>query len=171
MKKFIYILLILNLNFSLSQELIIGEERVDPGIVFIFEGAIKDEIHPKSLHLDEDETNVHIEARVNWNIENMERISKGQVKSDGYPDSIFRIKDRKPLLVIHFLDLFKTKESNRHLCDLEDFAHTTWSISFPPTKYEQDKTDYIVNKVWIQQNFFNNLSEQEEDELRGSDGN
>ena len=111
------------------------------------------------------------EAIANWNKENMEGISKGHVKKDNYPDSIFRIKDRKPLLVIHFLDLFKTKESNRHLCDLEDFAHTTWSISFPPTKYEQDKTDYIVNKVWIQQNFFNILSDQEEDELRGSDGN
>ena len=27
-----------------NSELIIGEERVDPGIVFIFEGAIKDQI-------------------------------------------------------------------------------------------------------------------------------
>ena len=48
------------------QELIIGEEIKEPGIKFIFEGAIKDEIHPKSLHLDENETNIHIEARVNW---------------------------------------------------------------------------------------------------------
>ena len=30
-----------------NSELIIGEERVDPGIVFIFEGAIKDQIIPK----------------------------------------------------------------------------------------------------------------------------
>ena len=52
-------------------ELIIGKEVVDPGIVFIFEGAIKDEIHPKSLHLGENETNVHIEARVNWDVENI----------------------------------------------------------------------------------------------------
>ena len=49
-----------------SQELIIGEERVEPGIVFIFEGAIKDTVHPESTNLSEDETNVHIEARVNW---------------------------------------------------------------------------------------------------------
>ena len=40
-----------------SQELIIGEERVEPGIVFIFEGAIKDKIHPESTNLLEDETN------------------------------------------------------------------------------------------------------------------
>ena len=47
-------------------ELIIGEERVSPGIIFIFEGAVKDQITPNSLHLDIDKTNVHIEARVNW---------------------------------------------------------------------------------------------------------
>ena len=43
-----------------SQELIIGEERVEPGIVFIFEGAIKDTVHPESINLTEDETNVHL---------------------------------------------------------------------------------------------------------------
>ena len=53
------------------QELIIGEERKEPGIKYIFEGAIKDEIHPKSLHLDENETNIHIEARVNWDTINI----------------------------------------------------------------------------------------------------
>ena len=35
MKKIVYFLLILNLNFTFSQELIIGEELVDPGIVFV----------------------------------------------------------------------------------------------------------------------------------------
>ena len=54
-----------------SQELIIGEERVEPGIVFIFEGAIKDTVHPESTNLSEDETNIHIEARVNWDSVNI----------------------------------------------------------------------------------------------------
>ena len=71
MKKFIYILLILNLNFSLSQELIIGEERVDPGIVFIFEGAVKDHVMPSGMHLKEAQTNIHNEARVNWDTKNV----------------------------------------------------------------------------------------------------
>ena len=70
MKKLLYLTFILNLNFSISQELIIGEQTVDPGIVFIFEGAIKDHIMPQSMHLREDETNIHIEARVNWDIKN-----------------------------------------------------------------------------------------------------
>ena len=55
-------------NYALSNnpELVIGEERVEPGIVFIFEGAIKDHVMPMSMHLSENETHVHIEARVNW---------------------------------------------------------------------------------------------------------
>ena len=64
------------------QELIIGEETKEPGIKFIFEGAIKDEIHPKSLHLNENETNIHIEARVNWDTIN---IPKGAVPGGFIP--------------------------------------------------------------------------------------
>jgi uncharacterized protein involved in high-affinity Fe2+ transport len=54
-----------------SIELVIGEERIEPGIVAIFEGAIKDHIHPKSLHLQEELTEIHIEARVNWDKKNI----------------------------------------------------------------------------------------------------
>ena len=69
-KLFIYFFIALY-NISFSQELIIGEERVEPGIVFIFEGAIKDHVMPMGLHLAENETNIHIEARVNWDTENI----------------------------------------------------------------------------------------------------
>ena len=61
---------ITNLNVF-SQELVIGEQRLEPGIVFIFEGAIKDIVFPKSNNLDESLTNVHIEARVNWDEKNI----------------------------------------------------------------------------------------------------
>ena len=57
-------------NISFSQELIIGEERIDPGIILIFEGAIKDEVFPKSNNLNVNDTNIHIEARVNWDTKN-----------------------------------------------------------------------------------------------------
>ena len=62
---FFYILFFSSSNI-LSQELIIGEERIEPGIVLIFEGAVKDVVIPKSNNLSVEETNVHIEARVNW---------------------------------------------------------------------------------------------------------
>ena len=60
------ILITINNAFAINPELVIGEERVEPGIVFIFEGAIKDHVMPMSMHLAENETHVHIEARVNW---------------------------------------------------------------------------------------------------------
>ena len=63
----IYVLLVISFNLN-GQELVIGEERVEPGVVFVFEGAIKDKIMPMSMHLNENQTNVHIEARVNWDI-------------------------------------------------------------------------------------------------------
>ena len=52
-----------------GDELVIGEKRVDSGIVFIFEGAKKDIVHPTDHHLAEADTHVHIEARVNWDTE------------------------------------------------------------------------------------------------------
>ena len=73
MKELIFsIYTLLAFNFLLNaQELIIGEERVEPGIVFIFEGAIKDHVVPQSMHLKENQTNIHIEARVNWDTNNI----------------------------------------------------------------------------------------------------
>ena len=71
MKRILYFLLILNLNFSFSQELIIGEETVKPGIIFIFEGAVKDHVMPEGMHLKEAQTNIHIEARVNWDTDDI----------------------------------------------------------------------------------------------------
>jgi hypothetical protein len=56
---------------SEKPELVIATERVEPGILFIFEGAIKDNISPPSMHLSENETNIHIEARVNWDTDNI----------------------------------------------------------------------------------------------------
>ncbi len=55
-KLFFYLLIIFGLNVSSSQELIIGEETVNPGIVFIFEGAVKDHVMPEGMHLKENQT-------------------------------------------------------------------------------------------------------------------
>jgi len=58
--------ILLIINPLKAQELIIGSELVEPGIRVIFEGAIKDDVSPLSLHLSESKTDVHLEARVNW---------------------------------------------------------------------------------------------------------
>ena len=67
---------------AFALELIMGEEKVAPGINFIFEGAIKDQIIPHSLHLSEENTHIHIEARVNWDNQN---IPKGGVPGGFIP--------------------------------------------------------------------------------------
>ena len=86
MKKSLHILLMVFCQMAFSQsskpELVIAEELVEPGIVFVFEGAIKDHIMPSSMHLSENETQVHIEARVNWGVDN---IPKGAVKNGFIP--------------------------------------------------------------------------------------
>ena len=56
----------LTLATAQAEEMIIGEETLDNGIQFIFEGAVKDSVTPALRHLSEDQTDVHIEARVNW---------------------------------------------------------------------------------------------------------
>ena len=72
MKKLITLLCAMLLPASVAAvELIIGEETVAPGIVFIFEGAVKDDVTPASHHLPMDEIHVHIEARVNWDEESI----------------------------------------------------------------------------------------------------
>ena len=70
MKRLIFFLIFTSVSVF-SQELIIGEERVSPGINIIFEGAIRDKIYPSNRHLDYENSNVHIEARVNWDSENI----------------------------------------------------------------------------------------------------
>tara|TARA_B100001057_G_scaffold204542_1_gene205217 strand:+ start:88 stop:639 length:552 start_codon:yes stop_codon:yes gene_type:complete len=86
MNKLILLLsiILININnvFATNPELVIGEERVEPGIVFIFEGAIKDHVMPMSMHLAENETHVHIEARVNWDSKN---VPKGTPKMGFVP--------------------------------------------------------------------------------------
>tara|TARA_B100001029_G_C15060061_1_gene457640 strand:- start:280 stop:828 length:549 start_codon:yes stop_codon:yes gene_type:complete len=53
-----------------SQELVIGKEKLNPGITVVFEGAIKDQIYPPKINLEVDNTDVHIEARINWDNSN-----------------------------------------------------------------------------------------------------
>lgn len=68
-----FLIVLLSFSKAYALELIIGEKRVEPGIVFIFEGAVKDQVMPTSMHLAEAETHIHIEARVNWDNKNIPR--------------------------------------------------------------------------------------------------
>ena len=52
-----------------SSEMILGTEKITKDITVIFEGAPRDKIFssPNNPHLSESETDVHIEALINWN--------------------------------------------------------------------------------------------------------
>jgi len=64
-------LLILLFIFQLSaEEMIIGKEKIKPGIAITFEAAPRDIIHPKGLHLEEGATDIHIEMLANWSADN-----------------------------------------------------------------------------------------------------
>ena len=65
-KLFLVVLFLTKASIAVSTELVIGTERLDPGITFVFEGAIKDHIIPSAHHLAAEKTHVHIEARANW---------------------------------------------------------------------------------------------------------
>lgn len=65
-------LLVLLMAFSVAsspaaaQEMIIGEQTIDPGIQLVFEGAPKDDVTPYEQNLAEDKTDIHLEVLTNW---------------------------------------------------------------------------------------------------------
>ena len=149
MKKILYLLLLLNF-MCLSQELVIGEKRVEPGIVFIFEGAVKDHIMPMGMHLDEDQTHVHIEARVNWDENNI---------PDGTPSGGFVpylhitaiVKNQKTGLQtfidltphINLIDNFHYARNMSLPGSIDDLYSVTFNI-VPPTHI-----DLALHKDWL----------------------
>ena len=118
-----------------AQELIIGEERVEPGIIFVFEGAIKDHIMPSSLHLRENQTNVHIEARVNWDIKN---VPKGTPKGGFIPylHITAKITNEKSGLTT-FIDLLP------HINLIDNF-HYARNISLPGAINDLYSVDFNI---------------------------
>ena len=72
--RYFIALLILPLS---SQEMVIGEELMAPGIKIVFEGAPKDTIFPLGSHLKENETDIHIEMLANWSANNSFNFPEG----------------------------------------------------------------------------------------------
>ena len=137
-----FIVLLITIIFSNGQELIIGEERIEPGIIVIFEGAIKDMIMPSSTNLNENLTDIHIEARVNWDVD---YIPKGTPKGGFVPYLRINalITNQKTGLKT-FIDLIPhiNLSDNFHYArnislpgKIEDLYSVKYTIS-PPSKYD-----------------------------------
>ena len=137
-------------NSLISQELIIGEERVKPGIVFIFEGAIKDIVYPENYNLVEELTDVHIEARVNWDIHNI---------PEGTPAGGFIPYLKINAVVTNQRTYLKTYVDLIPHINLVDNFHYARNISLPGNiddKYEVEffinnpsKFDLSIHKDWL----------------------
>ena len=134
-KKVILLFMILVPLLSFSQELVIGEERVEPGIVLIFEGAIKDVIEPKSNNLSVEETNVHIEARVNWDSNNI---------PDGTPSGGFIPYLKISSTVLNEKTGLKTFIDLTPHINLIDNFHYARNISLPGKKDELYTVEFNV---------------------------
>ena len=79
-----------------------------------------------------------------------------------YPDWAFRRLRRKPLLMIHLIDM-DTKGRGEAIPD----PVVAWGISFPGTQRAERRVEYVVNTTWLRENFVEDL---EEEEMRGDDG-
>ena len=80
MKGFLLILSALvfySLSFAKDlPEMIIGTKNTLPGITFVFEGAIKDDVAPAGIFLSEAKSDIHLEALAHWN----DQAPRGAVK-------------------------------------------------------------------------------------------
>ncbi|MDB9990212.1 iron transporter [Flavobacteriales bacterium] len=136
------IIILIATTFSNAQELIIGEERIEPGIVVIFEGAIKDIIMPSSNNLNENLTDIHIEARVNWDVDN---VPKGTPKGGFVPYlHINALVTNQKTGLKTFIDLIPhiNLSDNFHYArnislpgEIKDLYSVKYTIS-PPSKYD-----------------------------------
>lgn len=75
-----------------------------------------------------------------------------------YPDRVYRTVRSRPLLVVHLLAIGKQDEN---LCEL--LPTVAWSISFPRTKFEDKKVEYVVNTTWFLERYQEEADEEEED--------
>lgn len=73
-------------------------------------------------------------------------------KSINYPDRVYRAERKRPLLIIHLLDISP-----------ETKPIVAWSISFPKTSFEEKRVEYVVNTTWLRENF----PDENEEEMSG----
>ena len=136
MRSIIFCLSFLFFFKTFSQELIIGSEYIEPGIEIIFEGAIKDVIIPINTNLNQDQTNIHIEARVNWGNKD---IPKGAPKGGYIPYlRINSIITNQSNGLKTFIDLIP------HLNLIDNF-HYARNISLPGEIDDLYTVEFMVN--------------------------
>jgi hypothetical protein len=92
-------------------------------------------------------------------------VNRGSVRSQGkslnYPDRIYRIVRKRPLLVLHLLKI------GAEAADLDDAEPVVaWSLSFPATSTPEKRVEYVINAVWMRENM---AGEADDDEAEADD--
>ena len=78
-----------------------------------------------------------------------------------YPDWIYREVRTRPLLVLHMLAIGEEGD------DLSaERPVVAWSISFPTTRREETRVEYVVNTTWYQEHY----GDEDDDETGDDDG-
>jgi hypothetical protein len=74
-----------------------------------------------------------------------------------YPDRIYRAKRRRPLLILHLLRV--RQEGVTH-----NEPVVAWSISFPNSQRAEKRVEYVVNPIWLRENYRGEADDEEMDE-------
>ena len=77
-----------------------------------------------------------------------------------YPDWIYREVRTRPLLVVHMLAI---GEAGHDLSAARPVV--AWSISFPTTRREETRVEYVVNTTWYQEHY----GDEDDDETGDDD--
>lgn len=67
-----------------------------------------------------------------------------------YPDRIYRARRPRPLLILHFLQMFEDSEYTRPMHEQPVVA---WSISFPKSAFPEQRVEYVVTTTWMREHF------------------
>lgn len=92
--------------------------------------------------------------------------------SQNTPDKTYRSKRKRPLLMLHWIDLYervKTEGKRRWVRgETLDSDAVAYGISFPESSRKQREVEYVVNQTWLE-TVFGGLDDQDE-EMEEEDG-
>ena len=151
---FVFMLFVMAFSPIFSLEMVIGEEKIKPGIVIITEAAVKDTVFPMTRNLNESKTFIHIEARVNWD-ENENVIPEGTPPGGFVPylnisvemynrrTKVTQFFDLKPM--INLIDNFHYAKNIGYFGKDTDEYDVTFYIN-PPSEYDISyHKDFVSN--------------------------
>ena len=94
--------------------------------------------------------------------EEIKTVEKDYPDKKNFPDSIYRAKRKKPLLMLHVLDC--RKKDDKDDCPIFPEGIIAYGISFPGeagSRRPQKLVEYVVNTVWWSNNYADLLDEDE----------